>query len=974
MGERASRGLVEGRPPAAEPRLTAVRLPAFVGRERELEVLLQAVITPPSAVIVEGEAGIGKTRLVREMLASAELIGRRALVGHCHRLREPFPLGPVVEALGSVARDPPNGAALSAVVGTLRPLIPELAAHLPARPEPLEDAGMERHRVFRGVLELLGVLGPTVLVLEDLHWADAGTVELLEFLAAHPPDGLCLVLTYRREELAQPSSLLGLAARASGATLTRTITPSPLAFGEAYRLIEGMLGGEELCGELVSVVYERTAGNPLAIEQVIGLLCDRGDLALRGGRWRMQDTARLGVPPALRDSVLQRIGLLGPDGRLLLQSAAALEREAEGELIRKVAGVAPARGRKGLCEGLSTGILEEVGNGCYGFRHALAAQAVYEDIPGPQRERLHLRAGRALEAISEPRPLAQIAYHLRKAKARGWTRYTELAAAAARSLGDDRTAARLLEDALAASELPRRARIRMAIALGDAALYSVSPDTAIRALRRVLEKESMALGTRGALRFSIARLLASVGDVSGRAAETARAVDELRRRPQLAARAMVNLASPRFMEGDLEDHLAWLERAVVTAGRQSDPVTTTAVLTQRAAILLYIGEPEAWSALSDIPTTSSSTQQSLQLLRGYHCLSLAALHLGHYRRAGSFLTTADRIHAELGHSWWGLWLATTRATCDWLTGAWHGLDVRSGELIEATGGSGGGLIRASLLLVGGELRESEFTVKLALEHAQATQAFAETVSTAGMLARIHLARGDAQLANEAASLGLDALRHKRIWVHATNAVMPAVEALIALGRNREARRLVTDFATGIGGKDAPAARAALAWCRGLLAEADGNHQAAAGAFGRAEAIFGKLPNPYQASQSREKRGLCLLTRCSEQGADLLLGALEGFECLGASWDAARVRRELRAFGVVLPYPWRGGPRGYGQRLSPREVEVAGLAAMGRTNREIAESLFLSVRTVEGHVAAAMRKLGVASRQALTPGSVNRGSH
>jgi DNA-binding NarL/FixJ family response regulator len=106
----------------------------------------------------------------------------------------------------------------------------------------------------------------------------------------------------------------------------------------------------------------------------------------------------------------------------------------------------------------------------------------------------------------------------------------------------------------------------------------------------------------------------------------------------------------------------------------------------------------------------------------------------------------------------------------------------------------------------------------------------------------------------------------------------------------------------------------------------------------------------------------LLSFGQQRGKDLLLSALESFAALGATWDAARVRRSLREHGVARP--WRGGRRGYGNRLSPREEEVARLAARGQTNREIAEALVLSPRTVQDHLAKAMRKLGVESRKAL----------
>jgi DNA-binding NarL/FixJ family response regulator len=135
-------------------------------------------------------------------------------------------------------------------------------------------------------------------------------------------------------------------------------------------------------------------------------------------------------------------------------------------------------------------------------------------------------------------------------------------------------------------------------------------------------------------------------------------------------------------------------------------------------------------------------------------------------------------------------------------------------------------------------------------------------------------------------------------------------------------------------------------------------------FRRAERAWSKLPCPYEAAQALEQRGRYLLDEGERTGGDCLLAALKEFEDLGATWDAARVRAALRSHKVGLPYPFRGGHRGYGGKLSPREGEVARLATMGRTNPEIAHALFISPRTVENHVAAAMRKLGVRSRKEL----------
>jgi DNA-binding CsgD family transcriptional regulator len=195
-----------------------------------------------------------------------------------------------------------------------------------------------------------------------------------------------------------------------------------------------------------------------------------------------------------------------------------------------------------------------------------------------------------------------------------------------------------------------------------------------------------------------------------------------------------------------------------------------------------------------------------------------------------------------------------------------------------------------------------------------------------------------------------------------------VQALIACGQQTEAGDLAGEFASGLRGRDAPAAHGASAFCQGLVAEAEGGHAAAAGCFARADRAWGELPSPYEAAQARERRARCLLASGQDKGAALLLGALEAFDELQASWDVGRVRAQLKAEGVALPSPWRGGRRAYGDELSPREAEVARLAGSGLKNRQIAEVLFISPRTVEAHVASAMRKVDVKSRYALAPGS------
>lgn len=199
--------------------------PVFVGRRDELARLLDVASRAPALVLVEGEPGVGKTRLIQEVAHEREAAGGLVLTGRCNELREPFPLGPVVDALRGTHPVGP----LPTVTGAIRPLVPELSEYLPDALAPLGDPGAERHRLFRGLLELLAAFGPALLLIEDLHWADQATLEFLRILVLQPPPALGVVGTYRREDVPEGSPLLRLDAQLPAQTITARIALPPLA-------------------------------------------------------------------------------------------------------------------------------------------------------------------------------------------------------------------------------------------------------------------------------------------------------------------------------------------------------------------------------------------------------------------------------------------------------------------------------------------------------------------------------------------------------------------------------------------------------------------------------------------------------------------------------------------------------------------------------------------------------------------------
>src|SRR4051812_11522497 len=183
-------------PPAPEPSL--LRHAPLVQREQQAKLLTHSLTGPPAFVFVEGEAGVGKTRLVREVLAQVQQAqpNTRILTGQCHPQQHPFLLLPLVDAVraeGTTLRT----RRLSPVTGALRLLLPELSDTLPSAP-PIAEPGAARHQVFRGLAALLHALAPAIVILEDMHWADPGTSEFLHFMVTQPGPLPHFVLTYRR--------------------------------------------------------------------------------------------------------------------------------------------------------------------------------------------------------------------------------------------------------------------------------------------------------------------------------------------------------------------------------------------------------------------------------------------------------------------------------------------------------------------------------------------------------------------------------------------------------------------------------------------------------------------------------------------------------------------------------------------------------------------------------------------------------
>lgn len=960
-------------PPVALRRRADLSAPALIGRDRELAALAEAVAQPPAVVTVEGEAGIGKTRLVAEVRSRPEVAGRRFLVGGCRRVREPFPLGPVIEAVRELgATSGPDSErdslrdALSPVAGAVVPLLPELSDLLPPAPPPLGDRRAELHRLFRGLRELLQAAGPAVLVLEDLHWVDEHTIDFLQYLLADPPTGLSLVVTFRAEGTA--AGVRALTARLPPLVTHARLVLAPLDAAQTGALAGAILGAEVVSSEFAAYLCERASGLPFAIEELLALLRVRGTVARRGSGWARRALAELDVPAGIRDQVLERAGHLSRPAQSVFAAAAVLQLPASVPVLLATSGLPQARALPLLAELGEAGFLVAEG-AKVGFRHALAAQAAYEDIPRPQRQELHARAAAALQQL-EPNRLGQVAHHLCHAgRLVEWVRAAEQAADQAVELGDEAEAARLLAGVLRQAPLDPAQRSRIAVKLARAAsAVDGGGDGVAELLSQVLEQED-AGPVRGELCLFTAVLLDHTRhDMTRQRQLCLEAVEQLDpHRPDLRAWAMVCLGFPQGPAVPLAEHRQWLARASGELARVSDRGRRVQLLGKVAMVLALLGDPAWRAAANQIETLAEAGPVERREAWALYTVGLEACYAGHHERGQRLLTRALAATAEVESP---VRLASVRAgqaLVDYCTGRWDGLADRAARLDEQLAGfaparTEAELVDGCLRLAHGDLAGARRRLTALLVAAEQTGSSLAGLLV-GPLVRLDLARGDLAGATEVVRRALAVMESKDIWSPASRG-LPAMVAAVAAGDPPAAGRLLRRVAHRLRDLDTPLAAASLPHAEGVLAAARRRWRPAADLYLTAAQRYQQRRCPYEAAQALERAATCRFSAGDPAGEQPLRDALASYQRLGARWDLDRAARLARRHGVSLPARHRGGRRGYGSGLSPREREVAELAATGQTNEEIAGRLYLSVSTVEKHVTAVLRKLGAGSRRQI----------
>ena len=471
----------------------------FVGREPELKQLQSAfdgaISGQGTLMMVTGEPGIGKTALCEQLSTYVTLRGGRTLVGHCYEKGSlSLPYLAFVEALRSyvLSREVKDlREELGSGAADVARIISEIRERLKIKLRPQKDSEEERYRLLQAVSSFLSnaaAVQPMLVVLEDLHDADKGTLDMLTHVSRNLAGARLLIVgTYRDIEVDRSHPLSAALAELRRVSTYSRVLLRGLNADEVRRMLES-IARESVPWGLAEAVHRQTEGNPLFVQEVVRYLAEEGLITRKEGRWRpARDTPlEMSIPEGLRDVIGKRLSLLSPECNQLLAVASVIGREFALETLKAVAGVNEYIFGNALKEAVRLSILEERsqrGLIRYRFTHAFFRQTLYEEIIAPQRLKLHRQVARALEILytkhleGHATELTEhFSHSTNPADLKKAVGYGEMAAKRATDVYAYGEAVRLLEQTLKVQEVldfeDKAKRCDLLLALGDALILA----------------------------------------------------------------------------------------------------------------------------------------------------------------------------------------------------------------------------------------------------------------------------------------------------------------------------------------------------------------------------------------------------------------------------------------------------------------------------------------------------------------------
>lgn len=395
--------------------------PILVGREAEFSALEDALLGAArgegTVAVLAGDAGMGKTRLATELRRRASKIGCAVLWGGCSEADLALPYLPLLEAIGNHLATA-DTAQLRERLGPSSPDIGVLFPQLSAEPTRADggDPTQAKLRLYEAVLALVRVIAeerPVLIVIEDVHWADASTRELLDYMARRVRSLPVMVLvTYRSDEMNRRHPLLPTIQGWRRARLGETVELAPLAVSEVGSMVCAIFDESELTDEFRDYLHRRSEGNPFILEEMLKEAIDCGNVFRTEKGWDRKSLAELRLPQTVADTILLRVERLSAADVTVLQAAAVLGRTFDHRILTTITQLPAPTVHSALETCVRNQLLEEdqLTSGHFQFRHSLTREAIYDAVIAPRREELHDMAAAVMRDTDVP--VAEIAHHL----------------------------------------------------------------------------------------------------------------------------------------------------------------------------------------------------------------------------------------------------------------------------------------------------------------------------------------------------------------------------------------------------------------------------------------------------------------------------------------------------------------------------------------------------------------------------------
>jgi class 3 adenylate cyclase/DNA-binding CsgD family transcriptional regulator len=1009
---------VRSQAPAGEPVMGPTT--PLVGRTGELALLAErlaaAVAGQGSVVLLLGEPGIGKTRLLEELAMTARTQGVPVLWGRCYEGEGApayWPWVQVVRAYVS-AHDAetlrrqmgPGAADIAQVVPEVRQALPDLPVPPPLEPE------QARFRLFDSVARFLKnatAEQPLVIALDDLHWADKPSLLLLQFLARElGVTRLLLLGAYRDVELDRQHPLAETIASLRRERLHERIPLRGLAAEEVAALVRDAAGTEldDAGRRLAAALHAETEGNPFFVQEVLRHLEESGRVIVRDGRWVHvpEDIGALGLPEGVREVIGRRLSRLSDTCNRALGVAAVIGREFDLLTLGRAGRGSPAAlpdDPDDLLEVLSEAeaarLIDEAPRapGRYRFAHALIRETLYEELSTARRVRLHRRVGEALEqqygAHPEPR-LAELAHHFAEAapggdvdKAIAYARRAADHAAAQYAYED---AARLYEIALQLLDLTDQAdepqMCDILLALGEVQLAAGDTAGARSGAQRVIETGR---------RIGDADVVARAVVLDVRTGEDWVRPDEGQRR--LIEETLARLQDDSPVKAELMAGLGRVYAYQPAYRQESAPLMHAAIAMARRLgdrrALAHVLALTFWSLPSDDERARAVVEEAARLAEhaGAGGLMLTAswgpilrlLTRGDLRALDDYTSAARSRLAELRSPVVDCWFELNRATRVMVDGRFDEAERVVAGLRTAVGRLRSGNLAAQLAEVRYCLDRERGRLAAMLPDVERAAEENRTVTARALLAFAYADLGRAVEARRAFdAFAADDFADARADLTWRSSLPLLAEVCARLGDTARAGTLyrLLEPARHLNATYGDLLfMGVIARHLGLLAATMGRWEDAERHFADALAMNERQGAPPWAAWTRHDWAAMLLARAASGDRARALALLDealaaarmmGMVRLEQAAAALRVQVEALPHAPAAPAPAPALPGG----LSEREAEVLRLIAAGKSNREVAAALVISLNTVLRHVTHILEKTGAANRTEAARYAVRHG--